>query len=426
MHTFVRKLRLVLCATAIAACALPSSLAAQPTSSEKQPKPVMAETSRNFCATLGSGKYRGVKNVPEVLVMRSCAWLGAGLISPESEPDFNAAAKAGGGAPGSPPWVAAFISAGDKWFGKGKAAEAAGDKEAAFKAFEAAQHFYYLGRWPHLFSPQAEAAYKKHVVAYRKMAQYFDPPLDEVSFQFEGKTQTGHLRVPKGDGPHPLIVLSPGIDDWKGEMNDFITPMLKAGFATFVMDLQGTGESPVLLSPGSHRIFSAAIDHIKSRPEISASKIGFYGLSGGGYNAVAMALTDDDVKASVNVGGPVHRSFSADWLNVTPQSIYLTITRTAGMIEQKIGKEAVLAGMAPISLEAQGLVKKRENPPALLTINGERDILAHPGEYRFLDEAGIDQDMLIFERDGHVAPAHFDIHIPFSISWLKKKLAIKN
>ncbi len=384
-----------------------------------------SETIREFCMSLGTGRYSGIQGIPDVLAMRGCAWLHAGIIDADSEPDLMAAANAGNGAPGSPPWVAAFTEAGDRWFAKAEDAKSAGDDGTAYKGYKVAQHFYYLARWPHLFSPAAEAAYAKHVEAYRKMAAYFDPPLQEVTFEHEGNTFLGHLRVPEGDGPHPLIVLSPGIDDWKGEMNDFTVPMLEAGLATFVVDLQGTGESPINLAPGSHRFFSAAIDTMKERPEIDASKIGFYGLSGGGYNAVAMALTDDDIRAAVNVGGPVHESFTSDWLNVTPESIYLTITKTAGVSDQKDGRDTVMTTMLPISLHEQGLVAPRDNPPALLTINGEKDILAHPGEYRFIDAAGVDQDMLIFENDGHVAPAHFDIHIPFSIAWLKKNLGIR-
>ncbi len=389
-----------------------------------QTQPPLAGTISEFCASIGSGSYRGAEGIPDVLVMRGCAWLRAGLIDAKSEPDLMAAAAEGNGAPGSPSWVAAFTRTGDEWLVKGTAAKQAGNDAAAFDGFAKAQHFYYLARWPHTFSPAAEAAYTKHVDAYARMAAYFDPPLEVIAFSFEGEEFTGHFRKPDREGPHPLVVLSPGIDDWKGEVNDFIDPMLEAGFATFVLDLQGTGENPIRLAPGSHKFFSAAIDLLKQRSDIDAERIGFYGLSGGGYNAVAMALTDDDIVASVNVGGPVHESFTSDWLNVTPQSIYLTITKTAGLSDQVDGREAVLAEMLPISLHEQGLVSRRENPPALLTINGEKDILAHPGEYRFLDGAGIEQDMLIFENDGHVAPRYFDIHVPFSISWLKKAMRI--
>jgi len=145
-----------------------------------------------------------------------------------------------------------------------------------------------MARWPHTFSPNAMKAYQKHVVAYRKAGTYLNPPIQELKIPYDGKNIIAHLRLPSSDKPLPLIVFSPGIDDWKGEMNDFIVPMLKAGFATVVIDLPGTGESQFKLSAGSHKVFSTVITHVKQLPEIDGQKIGFYGLSGGGYFATAL------------------------------------------------------------------------------------------------------------------------------------------
>lgn len=388
--------------------------------------PPKAPTLHQFCQSLGKGTYSGTEGIPNVLVMRGCAWLKAGIIDKVSELELVEAAKKGNGKPGSPIWIKEFTKLGDKYMAIGEKAEKIKDKKVAHKTFETSAHFYYMARWPHLFSKEAEIAYKRHVIAYRKASKYLNPPIQELKIPYEGKTIIAHLRMPKSDKPLPLIVFSPGIDDWKGEMNDFINPMLKAGFATLVIDLPGTGESEFKLEAGSHKVFMRVIEYAKKLSGIDKDKIGFYGLSGGGYFAVAMALTEPSVKASVNIGGPVDLSFSKKWLNTTPQSILATITRCAGFNIKKEGKQEVIEQMLPISLKEQGLLKPIKNPPQLLTINGEKDILAHPGEYRLIDELGIKQDMLIFENDGHVAPAHFDIHIPFSIMWLKKSLKIKN
>jgi len=408
-------LRGVAAASFIASLHLTASVAA-PAELSKAP------TARIFCESLGSGTYSGIEAIPDVLGMRACAWLKAGLIHDGNEPDLMRAASVGKGAPGSPPWVKAFTSAGDRYFAEGESAEAAGEKKAAREGFESAAHFYYLARWPHIFSAEAGAAYEKHIAAYRRAARYLDPPILELEIPFEESTIIGHLRVPESTVPLPLIVLSPGIDDWKGEMNDFIEPMLEAGFATLVIDLPGTGQSTIKLAAGSHRVFSAAIAYAKQLPGIDEDRIGFYGLSGGGYFAVAMALTDPHVRAVVNVGGPVHRSFTREWLTVTPDSIFVTLARCAGYNPRNQDKDSIIEAMKPISLAEQGLLLPRKDPRHLLTINGQRDILADPTEYQLIDDLGIDQDMLIFERDGHVAPAHFDIHIPFSIAWLQKKL----
>jgi len=384
-----------------------------------------SETLHDFCSNLASKKYQGVEGLPNILVMRGCAWMKAGIIDQESEGHFLSAARKGNGKPASPEWIQEFTKVGDIAFKEAETAEMNKNKKEAHKKYELASHFFYMARWPHMFSKESTEAFKKHVIAYRKAGAYLNPPIQELKVPYDGKTIVAHLRLPSSDKPLPLIVFSPGIDDWKGEMNDFINPMLKAGFATLVVDLPGTGESEYRLAPGSHKVFTAAINFIKKNPKINADKIGFYGLSGGGYFATAMALTNPNVKASVNIGGPVHYSFTKQWLEETPKSVYATITRCAGLSDKKIGHDQVLKEMAKISLAEQGLVNPSTQKAPLLTINGEQDFIAHRGEYRFLDEKGINQDTLIFENDGHVAPAHFDIHIPFSINWLKKKMMVR-
>jgi len=384
-----------------------------------------SDSVHEFCASLGTGKFSGIKGIPDVLATRGCAWMKAGIIDKESEKILLSSAREGKGIPASPEWIQAFTKAGDNAFKLAEAGEKKKNKNLAHQNYELASHFYYMARWPHTFSPNAMKAYQKHVVAYRKAGTYLNPPIQELKIPYDGKNIIAHLRLPSSDKPLPLIVFSPGIDDWKGEMNDFIVPMLKAGFATVVIDLPGTGESQFKLSAGSHKVFSTVITHVKQLPEIDGQKIGFYGLSGGGYFATAMALTDPNVKASVNIGGTIHYSFQKEWLETTPKGIYATITHCAGFNDKKMGHAKVLEGMSPISLENQGLLNQtRQNVP-LLTINGERDTIAHPGEYRLLDEKGVNQDILIFEYDNHVAPRYFDIHIPFSIAWLKKNLKIQ-
>ncbi len=96
-------------------------------------------------------------------------------------------------------------------------------------------------------------------------------------------------------------------------------------------------------------MFSAAIAYAKSLPGIDGERIGFYGLSGGGYYAVAMALTDPNIKASVNVGGPVHRSFTREWLQVTPDSIFVTLARCSGFNAREASKDTIIEGMRSVS-----------------------------------------------------------------------------
>ena len=63
-------------------------------------------------------------------------------------------------------------------------------------------------------------------------------------------------------------------------MNDFILPMPKKGFAVFVIDFQGMGKNETPLVLRSYEGFSAALNRLKTRTDIDADTIDFYGLSG--------------------------------------------------------------------------------------------------------------------------------------------------
>lgn len=387
-----------------------------------QEKPV-AKSMFEFCQN--PLKYKTVAFVPEVLAARTCGFIGNGFVTKDNEAEVLETFKAGEGKPTTPKWVASFTKSGDKYMATAEKAEKKNDVKSAKGDYEKAAFFYYMARWPHIFSPEAQQAYDKNVIAYKKAHQYEEVNFQEIKIPYEGKIITGHLRTPKTNEKQPLVVICPGIDDWKGEVVEFNKAFLEGGFATLIIDLPGTGESEFAMTAGSYKIFSKAVEYAKTLPQIDGDKIGFYGLSGGGHYAAAMALYDKNIKASVNVGGPVHLSFSKEWLNFTAESIFMTLARCQNLNVKEIGKDAAIEKMGRLSLIEQGLVNYKSSTVPLLTINGAKDILASPDEYKVFDELGVDQDELIFENDGHVAPAHFDIHIPFSVNWMKKKLGIR-
>ena len=386
-----------------------------------QEKPT-AKSMFEFCSN--PLKYKTVEFVPEVLAARTCGFIGNGFVTKQNETEVLETFKNGNGKPTTPEWIASFTKSGDKYMASAEKEEKKKNTATAKDDYEKAAFFYYMARWPHIFSPEAQQAYDKNVIAYKKAHQYEEVKFEEVKIPFEGKTITGHLRTPNPNGKQPLVVICPGIDDWKGEVVEFNKAFLENGFATLIIDLPGTGEGEFHLTAGSYKIFSKAVEYAKDLPQIDGDKIGFYGLSGGGHYAAAMALYDKNIKASVNVGGPVHLSFSKEWLNFTPQSIFMTLARCQGLNPREIGKDNAIDKMGRLSLVEQGLINYKAPTVPLLTINGAKDVLASPDEYKVFDELGVNQDVLIFENDGHVAPAHFDIHIPFSVNWMKKSLGI--
>lgn len=117
----------------------------------------------------------------------------------------------------------------------------------------------------------------------------------------------------------PAIVQGPG---WLGLRDaklyePYHAAMLKAGFAVFVFDYRGFGDSDgsaTYLDPFAQvdDIRSAAT-YLETRPEIDADRLGVFGSGGtGGGNAVLAAALDDRFKAVVS---QVPIADGRDWLH---------------------------------------------------------------------------------------------------------------
>src|SRR5438552_11698734 len=81
--------------------------------------------------------------------------------------------------------------------------EAASDTKQAAADYMAAWRIYSFARWPVPNSPGKEQAYAQALSAFRKAAQFLNPPLEIVRIPFEGKEIVGYLRLPKDVRPAP-------------------------------------------------------------------------------------------------------------------------------------------------------------------------------------------------------------------------------
>lgn len=114
---------------------------------------------------------------------------------------------------------------------------------------------------------------------------------EEVDF-FSGNVRlAGTLRVPKGNGPHPAIVLLAGSgaqvrDGFRGLVRFYAEHFSRSGFATLIFDKRGTGHSdPADWENTSFDEFSndalAALQYAQNHKDINADQVGFWGISQG-------------------------------------------------------------------------------------------------------------------------------------------------
>jgi pimeloyl-ACP methyl ester carboxylesterase len=130
-------------------------------------------------------------------------------------------------------------------------------------------------------------------------------PTQRADFMSGGSRCAAWLTLPTGPGPHPGVVLAHGL----GATHDMMLAQYEqhfaaAGIATLAFDYRYTGASDgqprqrISISEQCRDIV-AAVDHLKSDPEIDSRRIGLWGTSLGGMNVVRVAATRDDIAGAI-------------------------------------------------------------------------------------------------------------------------------
>ncbi len=301
--------------------------------------------------------------------------------------------------------------------------------DAHFRAF----NYYRIGRYPVTSTPGKMAAYRHALRNFLKAARCFDQPLKVVEIPFEGKKVVGYLQVPRGVARPPLVMHWGGVDGWKEDRLRNSRALHRAGFATFTMDMPGTGENPLRYAdPGAERTFSAAIDHLIARDDVDGTRIGVWGGSFGGYWAAKLAYIEAErIKAAVNHGGGVHYGFQEAWLRPA-------LTRTAS--QYLLGPASLLdarsyvmgvstldelLAIAPtLSLREQGLLERPSAP--LLLVNGKKDDQQPIDDLYLMLEYGNPKAARVYPEGGHMGRSRGtgDAQIAEGIiTWLQSRLA---
>jgi fermentation-respiration switch protein FrsA (DUF1100 family) len=130
-------------------------------------------------------------------------------------------------------------------------------------------------------------------------------PTERVDFSSRGTRCAAWLTLPAGPAPHPAVVLAHGL----GATDDMMLAQYEqhfaaAGIATLAFDYRNTGASDGRsrqhISTREQCVdVAAALEFLKSRPEVDGGRIGLWGTSLGGMNVIRVAAARDDVAVAV-------------------------------------------------------------------------------------------------------------------------------
>jgi dipeptidyl aminopeptidase/acylaminoacyl peptidase len=265
-------------------------------------------------------------------------------------------------------WCAAWSTVAAEHKALAVEAEAEGRLRSAGQHYAQAAVYYHFAKF--LFVQhriQMRAAHTEAVHCLDAALPYLDPPGRRVEIPFDGGKLVGVLRLPSsGRGPHPLVVMIPGLDSTKEEFRTTEALFLERGVGTFSVDGPGQGEAEYDLpvradweKPGS-----AILDTATGLDGVDPERIAVWGISLGGYYAPRVAAGDRRVRACVALAGPY--DFGACWDGLP------ALTREAFRVRSHLTTDDQAKAHA-LTLSLEGRAASIRCP--LLVVAGKRDRL---------------------------------------------------
>lgn len=147
---------------------------------------------------------------------------------------------------------------------------------------------------------------EKMIQCHDRVLEHMEPGVEKVAIPFEDEDLVALLSVPRSQGPHPLVIVLPGLDSTKETRHFGRNPLLRRGLAVLSLDGPGQGEMSLRL-PLRHDYevaVTAAIDAMAARSDIDVDRVGLIGASLGGYYACRAAAFEARLRAVVANCGP--------------------------------------------------------------------------------------------------------------------------
>ena len=313
-------------------------------------------------------------------------------------------------------WCTAWSAVGAEHEALGRAALAEGRLLSAGEHLAQASVYFHFAKFVFVEDlAQMREAHRRAVACLADALPHLSPTGRRVEIPFEGANLVGILRHPDGDGPHPTVVMIPGLDSTKEEFRTTEQGFLDRGLATFSVDGPGQGEAEYDLpirgdwAAPAEAILAA----LQGLPEVDGGRIGLWGVSLGGYYAprVAAAL-GDRVKACVALAGPYN--FGECWDRL-PQ-----LTRQTFEVRSRAGDEVEakkIAGTLDLTAHAGDI------SAPLLVVFGRKDrLIPWQQAERLQQTAGGPVQMLMLEDGNHGCANVAPWHRPYTADWLASRL----
>ena len=152
----------------------------------------------------------------------------------------------------------------------------------------------------------------------------------KASFAYNGKSVRVEMFRPSGQGPFPTVLVLHGASG-VGQ-GAYVYPaaraLAEAGVAAAVVHYydglkqKRRRDSPRIFQT-RERIILAAVDYLAGRKDVRPDRMGVYGMSLGGFHALALAVQDKRIRSVVSLAGALSRHIPAKRLARMPPTLLL-------------------------------------------------------------------------------------------------------
>ena len=230
----------------------------------------------------------------------------------------------------------------------------------------------------------------------------------EVHFRCEGASLGGTIYLPTSSGRHAAAVWVHGAGEamrltWGGQL---LPGLVSAGVVVLSYDKRGVGESEgdCCTSPGRYNLVAADADGavlaLRSRDDIDASRVGFYGVSEAGWVVpLANSRLKEPVAFTALVSGPTVTTGEEEvWSNATGEDEPEPLTT-----EKKAEATRRLEAAGPSGFDPAPYIEQMQTPGLWLFGGGDKSIPTDRSVaiLKRLKAQGKDFTIVVFPAAGH-------------------------
>lgn len=264
---------------------------------------------------------------------------------------------------------------------------------------------------------EMRTAHLKAVECKNLALPHLRPPIQRVQIPYEGGYLQGFLRFPSGSVNPPVMIMIPGLDSAKEELEAYELPFLARGIATLMVDGPGQGEAEYQFPiRGDYEVaVTAIVDWLQNCKEVDTQRIGLWGVSLGGYYVTRAVAFEKRIKACVGLSGPY--DFSDNWKELP------LLTREAFRVRSHLTSEQDAYEHSQTLTLKKGVSSQIECP--LFLVTGKQDrIVPWQDTERLAKEVSGPVEMLLVEDGNHIANNRPYKYRLKTADWMAKQLGL--